>query len=160
MTIPELIAEVLQVIRNQFYADRPAREFLRDERYLVGALGTYGYECAQRGWSFDVPFIQRELLGLLQTFKRQNIEARWMPIYLQNAIRRHIGQRAEELRASQCSVPRCTRKVVDGVQPVVVIEKTPIETLAAVYQDIRRQRRTQRAALAPKAVRKLQGELL
>jgi len=161
MSVPELIATVLQVLCNQWYCDQRRGAFERDERYLIAALATYGKECADRGWHFDAPAIQRELLGLLQSFKRSGVEPHWMPIYLQNAIRRHIGQRAEELHAAARSIPNCTARVVNGVKPVVLIEKSATELLALMYADVRKLKRQNQAVRRPKpAVARLQPEML
>jgi len=146
MTIAELTVNVLGALRNQFYCDRPPRDYLRDEDYLVAALGTYGKECADRGWHFDASAIQAELMTLLLEFKRSGVDIQWMPIYLQNAIRKHVGQRAEELQAAARNLPKVTTKIVHGVQAVAIVEKTDTEVLAALYQDIRKLKRQRHAA--------------
>ena len=156
MTIPELINNVLDVLRNQHYAGRPPRDYVRDERFLIAAIATYGKECKDRGWLFDAPFLQRELLGLLMTFKKSGVEVTWMPIYLQGAIRRHIGQRAEELQASARNITRCATKIVAGVQPVAIIEPSDTELLARLYNDVRKLRRQRTAARKIKVLVKRQ----
>jgi len=161
LTIPALINDVLDVLRNQFYCDQRPGAFQRDERYLIGAIATYGKECTDRGWHFDAPFLRAELLGLLQSFKQSNVEIQWMPVYLQNAIRRHIGQRAEELQASARHVPRVATKIIAGVQPVAIIEATDTEMLAKLYSDVRKLRRQRTAALKVKVnVKRQQPELI
>lgn len=161
MTVPELIHNVLGAVRNQFYCDLPERDFARDLRYLEAAVATYAYECQQRGWLFQADFLQKELLGLLHSFKRSGVEVQWMPLYLQNAIRRHIGQRAEELQAAARSVPKAATRIVNGVKPMVVLEKSDTEVLATLYNDVRRMRRQSLAARKAKpASARQQGRLL
>lgn len=148
--IAELVVDVLGALRSQFYCDLPARDYVRDERFLTAALATYGHECRQRGWLFDAGFLKGELLGLLQTFKRHGVEPKWMPVYLQGAIRRHIGTRAEELQAAARNVPKNVTRIVAGVQPVVVVEKSATELLALLYADVRKMKRTRAGALKPR----------
>jgi hypothetical protein len=159
MTIPELITTVLQVLRNQFYGNERPGAFERDERYLIAAIATYGHECRDRGWHFDAPAIQREVLGILMAFKRSGVEIQWMPVYLQNSIRRHIGQRAEELQAAARCMKRNTARIVDGVTPVAIVEKTDTELLALHYADLRKLRRQARAQ-GRRPVKNVQPSLL
>lgn len=138
MTVPELIEEVLGVIGRQFYYDQPIRNFLRDERALTKAIAAYGYQCAQRGWDFDAQFIKTQLLTLLNEIKRSGAEIRYLPSYLDGAVKRMIGQRAEELSDRAKSLAPKVSTLVNGVKPVVVIEKTDTEILAALYRDLKR----------------------
>ena len=74
MTVPELIANVLENLRQHFYTDDQTgtvhiHEFKRDERQLIKAIATYGHECNNRGWQFQADFIYRELMHLLLTIR-------------------------------------------------------------------------------------------
>lgn len=142
MTVPELIARILHQLQAQFYCDLPRRDFHRDQQYLIAAIGTYGWECHQRGWEFNVEFIYRELCQLLTSFKRSGTAVTWMPVYLQNAIRQHIREHAEELKPQARQVNRSVRRVMDGVELAkVVAEPTPTQIAASVYQDVKRLRK-------------------
>ena len=136
MTVPDLITLVLGAIRNQFYADR-VREFKRDERALLKAVASYGYECQQRGWHFDAPAILRDLMSLLNELKLNSEAIGYLPVYLHGAVRRHIGQRAEELQSQARTIrPKVTR-VVSGVSSVqAVIEPSSTEILSTLYRDL------------------------
>lgn len=162
MTVPELISTLLEQLRNQFYQDKSPRDFKRDERFLIGAIGTYGYECARRGWEFDVPFMYRELCELLLSFKRSGTAIEWMPLYLQGSIRRSIGLRAEKLQVQARAVAPLAAKIVAGVKGVTAIERpTNAQLMAAVYQDVRKLRRRTAAARRQKtAEERKQEELL
>jgi len=146
MTIPDLITDILGCLRNQFYADR-IREFMRDERALTKAIARYGYDCAQRGWDFSVLDIKRDLLDLLNQIKRTGSPIKYLPTYLEGAVTRHIGQRAEELQAAarKNKTPKAVQTVVSGVKPVVVIQPDNTEILSALYRDIKRINKAQRA---------------
>lgn len=141
MTIPDLIDLVLNAIRNQFYADR-VRDFKRDERALTKAIARYGYECHQRGWEFDQKHILAALMKLLNEIKRSDADIDYLPLYLDGAVKRHIGQRAEELSAAAKSTPLNVARLVKGVKAVEAIrEPSATEILATVYNDLRRRRR-------------------
>ena len=148
LKISDIIVDVLSSIRGQWYADRP-REFLRDERALMKAVSRYGHECNERGWEFDARAIRVELLNLLQEIKRSGVEIGYLPVYLHGAVGRHIGQRAEELSArAKAAAPRAA-KIVAGVRAAIVIEKTDVEVLAAVYADLKSRRRPRAKAKQP-----------
>lgn len=157
MSVDELITEVLNLVRNHFYADR-VREFKRDERALMKAILRYGYECNQRGWQFDVPFIFRELSELLQKIRTGNADIQYLPIYLDGAIKRHIGLRAEELSAKAKSLPINTARLVAGLKTVEAVRETSaVEICAAVFKELGRARRRQ---TKPPAVKQKQTDLL
>lgn len=146
MTVPDLIAQILTQLQNQFYCDRPRREYLVDEKYLVAAIGTYGYECNQRGWEFDTAFIYRELSQILTSFKHAGTDVKWMPNYLQQSIRRHIGEHAEELNAQAKAIRAVMKRTLAAIQPVHVREPAHVEVLGSVYRDVKRLRRQSQAA--------------
>jgi len=149
MTIPELMTRVLDAIRNQFYADRP-REFLRDERALSKAVARYGYECHRRGWEFSAEDIRRDLMDLLNQIKRLNADIGYLPVYLEGAVARHIGQRAEELSVKAKYARPQVDKIVTGLQSVkVVIQATNVEMLSAFYLHQKQVQRQRRAARKP-----------
>jgi hypothetical protein len=142
MTVPELITRVLASLETQFYCDLPRRDFCRDQRYLVAAIGTYGWECHQRGWEFEVDFLYGELCRLLTSFKRAGTEITYMPIYLQTAIKQHIREHAEELKPQARQVKAKVRKVYDGLELAAVVrEPSATQILASVYQDVRKLRK-------------------
>jgi len=152
MTVPELIDSILNRLRNQLYCDLSPHDFQRDRPFLINAIGTYGHECRQRGWEFDVPFLYRELCQLLMSFKRYNVEIKYVPLYLQRAIKRHIGQRAEELKAAALTIGPKIQKITRGLTVVEAVrEPSPVELLAAVYGDITKLRK--RAAAERRAGR-------
>lgn len=160
MTTADLITNVLDAIRGQFYADRP-REFSRDYQHLQRALSWWGKECHARGWDFDAPFIQKDILELLNQIKRSGAEIGWLPKYLEGAIRKRIGVRAEELSAAWKSLGartgRALKKVEGGVVSVV-IEPTATEILSALHHDMKRAARERK--VKPTGARVKQGELL
>lgn len=141
MTIPDLITLLLTAIRNQFYTDAPARDYPRDINALTKAIARYGYACNQRAWDFQPDFILRDILDLLNQIKRTGTEIQWFPIYLEHAIDRHIRIRAEELSAKAKTIAPKTANILNQTKPVVVIEKTATETLAALYTDLKAARK-------------------
>lgn len=149
MRVEELIAQVLAVLRNQHYQDR-IREFKRDETALTRAIALYGHECHRRGWEFDAGFICRQIVEILRKVKVADVSVQYWPVYLTEAIKRHLGERAEELSAQAKSIRRKTQVVMDGVQAVVVMERTDTEVLAALYRDLRRAKRVARPPVAAK----------
>jgi len=135
MTVPELIAETLTCLRNQWYGDL-IRDYKRDERALTKAIMLYGKECHDRGWQFDAKFIFSEIMRLLTAFKKSGTQINYLPVYLSNAIRQHIREHAEELSDHAKTIRPKTAKIIAGVKPVVVVEKSDVETCAAVYRDL------------------------
>jgi hypothetical protein len=149
MTIPELITLILDSVRGQWYAD-DVRAFKRDERALTKAISRYGYECHQRGWEFDTKHILRAIMTLLQEIKRSGAEIQYLPVYLDGAVRRHIGQRAEELSVKAKSTPRNIAKIVESTKRVEAVrEPSATEILATVYKDLRKVGRDRRARRKP-----------
>lgn len=159
MTVPVLITTVMGAIRTKFYADRPAREFRRDERALTQAVAKWGYACHHRGWDFTPEFILAELMRVLIDIQRRDGEIQYLPVYLSGAVTRSIGQRAEELHAAGRKLAPKIQRLVDGAEVVVVREKGNTETLAALYRDLQRHKRQQRRESKP-AAKPHQRELL
>lgn len=163
MTVSELIGRILEMLETQFYCEQPVSHWGRDFPYLMAAIGTYGWECQERGWELDVDFIYRDLCGILLSFKRSGTEVKWMPNFLQHTIRQHIREHAEELqRTAQASgVAREVRRIEDAVRPVVIVEKTAVEMMGSIYKDVRQMRRErQKAVKQSRGERKKQGSLL
>jgi hypothetical protein len=164
MSVQELISEILTRLERQFYAHLPRRDFKRDEKYLIAAIGTYGWECKGRGWEFDLDFVYSELCRLLESFKRRTTgeDVRWMPNYLQQAIRQHIREHAEELKAKSARPGRLARKIVDELDQVkAIVEPSATEQAASIYRDVRRMRLKAKAAeRSSREDKKRQGRLL
>lgn len=158
MTIADLIAEVTNSVRNSFYADKPVQQFKRDERAIMRAIARYGAECDRRGWNFQVEFIWRELMALLRSIREKDADIKYLPVYLEGAVDRHIRLRAEELSAAAKSLSNITRAAVKDVKVLQTVEKSPVETLALIYKDLKK-RQAKRASRPDKAVA-AQGSLL
>lgn len=148
-----LIANVLDKIKRDFYKDRPDREFNRDRLALMKAVATYGYECNERGWSFETDFIYHDLLELLKKIRIAEADIQYLPVYLAGAVRRRIGQRAEELSARTGNAKAIDAKVaalVKGIKTVEAVrEPTAVEVLAEVYIGIKKNQRQRRLAKQP-----------
>jgi hypothetical protein len=154
MNPAELIERVLTHIHGQFYCDLKERDFFRDRADLIAAIATFAHECNVRDWQFDATFIYREISTILTSFKHSGTEIKWMPIYLQDAIRRHIGEHAEELnelaksnRGSATGAARLVHGLVGKLRPVQIVEPTAVEVSAKLYHDIRAIRRKRAAAV-------------
>lgn len=94
--LTDFIREVVGNIGRQFY-EHNGRAFFRDQRALAKAVSRYGYECNARGWEFSAREVEQDILALLQEIKRSGAEFRNLPVYLEGAIARRIGQRSEEM---------------------------------------------------------------
>lgn len=73
------------------------REFQRDLPRLRLGILRYGKECSDRGWEFDLDHFERALVALLNDLLPRADNIKFLPLYLESAVRRHIDQRAEEL---------------------------------------------------------------
>lgn len=144
MTVEQLISEVLNNIQNHFYGDR-VREFKRDERALMKAVLTYGKECESRGWDFDATFIFRDIIDLLKTIRTSGADIQYLPIYLEGAIKRHIGGRAEELSAEAKKLPPKVANVVAGIRQVEAVrEPSTVEVMTKVLSGLNKINRARR----------------
>jgi hypothetical protein len=165
MTCPELIANVLENLRQHYYTDDAgqfrAHEYKRDERQLIRAIATYGAECNQRGWHFQADFIYQDLMQLLLTIRTSGADIQYVPIYLAGAIRRHLGQRAEELSAQAKTIAPRVTKLVAGLTKVEAIRQpTDVEIFAEVYAGIGKIQRARKAGKARNSVRAAKQEEL
>ncbi len=149
MTAPDVILSVLRAIRNQWYADR-VREYKRDEPALLKSIVRWGHECASRGWEFDGDAIRRDIMGILHQIQRANAPIQYLPVYLEGAITRSIGQRAEELQAAARSVERNVSKIVAGVKGVEAVRRVGVaEAMAEIYRATARRARGRRSKTKP-----------
>ncbi len=141
MTVDQLIAEVLAAIRNHWYADR-VREFKRDERALMKAVLRYGHTCHQRGWEFGADFIFAQLMTLLKQIRTNGADIKYLPVYLDGAVTRSLGLRAEELSAQAKNIRTQTLKATMGIKVVEYQkEKTDAEICSAVFKALQRGRK-------------------
>jgi hypothetical protein len=111
---------------------------------LLKAIARYGYACNERGWSFEPEQIFRDLVGLLREIVEQHADVKYFPVYLEGAVDRHIRMRAEELnaRAKQArTVARLASQAVGKTQVVRVVAPTAVETLDALYRQLKKPRR-------------------
>jgi hypothetical protein len=158
MTVADLIERVLQVVREQFYAAKPARDFVRDRTMLMQAIARYGFACHRNGWEFEPAQIVQDLLKLLPTIKPPDHQ--WLPRYLESCIDRSIRQRAEQLQqvARKNAAPakvaqRGLGKLQVLPETVIVREPGTVETLDTLYRDLRsRSRAGKQVAKARPAV--------
>lgn len=144
MTVPELINDLLRRIRSTDWYHGRDREFKRDERALLKAIARYGYACNERGWAFEPDQILQDLLGLLRQIVNQQADVKYFPIYLEGAVDKHIRVRAEELnaRAKQArAVARLASQMVVDTQVVRVVAPTAVETLDALYRQLKQPRK-------------------
>lgn len=147
MTVDALINTVLDTIRVQFYANR-IREYKRDERALMRSVVLYGHECNQRGWLFDASFLCSQLIGLLHRIRESRADVKYLPLYLDGAIRRSIGQRSEELSAEARKLTNVTARIVKTATKVEAVrEPTSVEVCSQVFRALQRTRK--RRAPAP-----------
>lgn len=157
MTIPEIIDRLLDKLRRDFYKDR-YREFKRDERSLVRALVTYGHECNKRAWNFEADFVYQELMKLLVQIRTSEADIQYLPIYLEGAVRRHIGQRADELNAKAKAIAPKIGAIINNLKPVEAIrEPSAVEVFSQMFRGIKK---IQRARGKGKATKERQPELI
>ncbi len=160
MTVSQLITETVSQIYRHWYRDRPVHEFKRDERQLTQAIARYGYECERRNWQFDATAIRKELMTLLLKIKTQDTDVKYLPIYLEGAVDRHIRTRAEELSAQAKTIARHVSKTVSTIKPGDVRQPTDVEILATVYRDLKKRRRNKVGTTSTSSVKSKQPALL
>lgn len=155
MTVDALIDLVVRRICQEHYVGTSRQQFFhRDRVALEKCVARYGYECDQRGWSFEPDEIWAEIMRILDGIKeRTDAIAVWFPVYLEAAIDRHIRIRAEELSAASRKTSNVVgrfedlaRKIAEKNAASPVREPTAVETLSALYKSLeirRKQRRKQ-----------------
>lgn len=155
MTVAELIDRVLQVVREQFYGDKPARDFVRDRTALIRAIARYGFACHRNGWEFEPAQIVQDLLRLLPTIKPPDHQ--WLPRYLESCIDRSIRQRAEQLQAvarKHAAPAKVAQRGLGKLQvlpdTVIVREPGKIEQLDTLYRELRTLSRARKQVATPK----------
>jgi hypothetical protein len=157
MTVAELINQVLDLIFQQFecYQELRVRDFMRDRPALMKAVARLGYTCEQNGWQLDVQECKQVLMAVLQDLKLRQDRINYLPIYLEGAVKRHLGQKAEEYSARQKSrgsnrqTAVIARESLDGVTVVTAVkEKTATETLSELYVQLKKCRRKKSPAPA------------
>jgi hypothetical protein len=130
-----VIARILNQIRLLHYKDDPV--FWKHRMHLVKAITRFGFECSKRGWDLDEATVCNTIINVVAKAKHSEID--FLPAYLQSAIDRLVGQKAEELRdaAIRNSTRRSVRKVMNGVDKVdAVREPTLMEQFAAVHSGL------------------------
>ncbi len=160
MTTADVIERCLAAIRDHFYVgpegELRSRDFARDRTALMKAICRYGKACADRGWEFDEGHVVQAILQLLPQVTRP--QHQWLPLYLEQCIDRHVGQKAEQLNEkakalrtkAEAAVSRARKVVLPG--GVVVRPVSTTEQLATLWHDLnnrRRRKAAQRQAPAP-----------
>lgn len=166
MTPAELTATVLDNLRRNFYTDANSghertREFKRDERQLIRAIATYGHECNQRGWNFQADFIYQDLMNLLLQIRKSGADIGYMPVYLEGAIKRHLGLRADELNQRAKSMANRLSKVMVQIGTPAsnpVRQPSAVEVFSELYRGIGKIQRARKSK--KKAAQERQEQLL
>lgn len=153
MTLNQLVTGLLRRLFAEHYGPDKLREFARDRNALLKAIARYGHECASRGWYFEESAIFCDLNRILDTLRRNRADIRYLPVYLEGTVDRHIRLRAEELSAAARSLAPRLERIRRGLPPAVprVIERKPVEVLDALWRSLgarRRQLARQRRAAA------------
>ena len=167
MTVPSLISQLLKRLEEQFYSKLPRRDFKRDQAYLVAALGTYGWECAQRGVGLRGGVHLRGAVPAVEQFQEEDVgqgNRVDAELFAECDPATYPGARGGLQARAQGSKGqgRVIKKVVDGARLAeVVICRSATEMAASVYKDVRKLRTARVAeAMAKKREVKRQGELL
>lgn len=155
MTVSDLIKSVLSEIRKAFYAQSSIRIYMRDHAQLTKSVARYGFECNRRGWEFEPQFIADDLTKLLRRINESGTEFEYFPVYLEHAVDGHIRNRAEELSAKAKLIGPRVKELIDGVKPVVMVEKKTVEVLSDLYRELHNASRTKRAPAQGKQMKLL-----
>ncbi len=94
----DVLADLLAVIRNQFYADSP-KAFFQQRDALVLCLTRPAQWFSDRGICFPPARYTRLLQDILQTIKRHGAtgEIRWFPGYLGKAVEQYLIHNGDDL---------------------------------------------------------------
>ncbi len=98
MTAGSVLSDLLDAIRNQFYADSP-RAFFQQRDALILCLTRPAQWFSDRGVSFPEARYIRLIQDILLTIKRHGATAqiRWFPGYLGKAVEQYLIHNGDDL---------------------------------------------------------------
>jgi hypothetical protein len=143
VTVDALIQQVLSTVMKQFYHGRE-NHFWRDKHALLKCIARYGYACNERGWQIEPGFILAEIGRVLESAAKHKASIEYLPAYLDAALTRAIGQRAEELSEAALHAGKSAPKLVQsGTRVNAVLQPTAVEILSALHGSLKTKRRPQ-----------------
>ena len=141
MTVDELILSVSERIRTDIYGANHQHEFYRDRHMIYRAIGMAGHECLEKEWLLSTDPLHNQLMQLMSNIEAHGVGIRYFPSYFAGAIRKWMGQHAEEWSMQAKRVePHCA-KIVAGINRVdAVRQPTSVEVLDALYRSLKPKR--------------------
>lgn len=137
MNIQEAILETLTDVQKHFYNGREAY-FFRDKQDLLAALSEFGWHCQQRGFYLTADDLRAEVKQVTDSMIRNAGKIQHFPIYLRAALKKTVGQRAEELNAKSKAVDWLANRSLNKLQPKATDEEPPVVTLAKLHFSLKK----------------------
>ena len=139
-TVEELIDRVLEYCWKHHYDPRE-REFHRDKTALMKCVARYGHLCKARGWMIEPQFIAGEIIRVLRKAREKKADIRYLPSYLEGALTRAFGERAEEISAEALTTKRTIATIVKDAEKntvSAVLKPTAVEVLDTLYRNMKK----------------------
>jgi hypothetical protein len=147
-TPAELVTQLLNVVRSQFYGDLPPKRFFQDRNLLLRNVILYpAHWLDERGVTLPSHRYQGIVLDVLQTIKRHGDTrgVQYLPGYLAHCLQTHFKHHGEEYYEEAKALRSLTGDVINALAKLPCrAESDLIPTLAALRADLapRKRRRT------------------
>jgi len=138
MTVDELILSVSERIRTDIYGANHQHEFYRDRHMIYRAIGMAGHECLEKEWLLSTDLLHNQLMQLMSSIEAHKVGIRYFPAYFACAIKKWMGQHAEEWSVQAKRVePHCARIVHRTQRVEAIIQPSAVEVLDALYRNLK-----------------------
>lgn len=132
----DLVADILGVIRGQFYGDLPPKKFFQDRRLLLSWVVLWPATwLRQRGWTLKPGRYKAILLEIFQDVKRHGDtgQVEFWPRYLAHCVQTWFRHNEDEVHKEAVSLQMSIERALTAftrAQPVAT-EEDQIRALAA-----------------------------
>jgi|GEM_PF-721302 len=148
-TPAELVNQLLNVVRSQFYGDLPSKRFFQDRNLLLRNVILYpAHWLDERGVSLPSHRYKGIVLDVLQTIKRHGDTRgiQYLPGYLAHCVQTHFKHRGEEYYEEAKALHSLTGDVVAALAKLPRREEPDlIPTLAALRTELAPRKRSRKA---------------
>jgi hypothetical protein len=113
----QLISDLLQVIRQQFYPDDP-KQFFQDRRFLLRVVTWPATWCKSRGVFLPEKRYRSIFLDILRGIQNHGSTGavKYWPGYLLHCVQQHFDHHGEEIYAEAKAVRTCIERVFLGIE--------------------------------------------
>lgn len=132
LTVQRLVFDTLMECRQVFYEGKPI-QFEQQKEELAAAITHFGWLCEQRGFYLSAEDIRAEIRQVTDSMKRHKADIKYFPQYLASALKKTVGQRAEELADKSKAVGWISQGALKKLTITNPQEDPPVVQLAKLY---------------------------